>query len=60
MSATDGEVDRFSVALRGPRVVYGEGVAAVELTAELDQLKAERVLVLGSKRELGRVSKVGV
>ena len=52
MSATDGEVDRFSVALRGPRVVYGEGVAAVELTAELDQLEAERVLVLGSKREL--------
>lgn len=46
--------ERFSVTLRAPRIVFGERVAATELSAELDALKAARVLVLGSEREQRR------
>jgi maleylacetate reductase len=52
MSDAENGLDRFTVTLRGPRVVYGEGVAETELAAELDKLAANRILVLGSAREL--------
>ena len=52
MSAAENVSDRFTVTLRGPRVVYGERVAETELAPELDHLAAERVLVVGSTREL--------
>jgi len=58
MSAAENGFDRFTVTLRGPRVVYGERVAVTELVAELDQLAAERVLVIGSARELSARSAV--
>lgn len=52
MRAADTDPGRFSITLRGPRLVYGETVAETELTSELDLLHAERVLVLSSAREL--------
>lgn len=41
----------FVLTLRGPRVVFGEGVAETQLASELDRLSAQRVLVVGSTRE---------
>ena len=52
MSVADRGLDRFTLTLHGPRVVYGEGVAESELAAELNLLEASRVLVFGSRREL--------
>ncbi|MET0821074.1 MAG: iron-containing alcohol dehydrogenase [Aeromicrobium sp.] len=42
----------FSLTLRGPRVVFGEGVARRMLSSELDTIGAARVMVVASAREL--------
>lgn len=51
MRADRPRLDSFALTLRGPRVVFGEGVALTELARETDALGASRVLVLGSERE---------
>lgn len=51
MNADDPADVGFTLTLRGPRVVYGPGVAHANLSAELDLLGARRVLLVTSPRE---------
>lgn len=51
MNSDDARMQRFTVSLRGPRTVYGQGVAASELSTELNLLGASRVVLFASERE---------
>jgi alcohol dehydrogenase class IV len=51
MNAAETERAGYTLTLRGPRVIYGAGVARAELAAELGRLGARRVLLIASPRE---------
>jgi alcohol dehydrogenase class IV len=51
MNAADTERAGYTLTLRGPRVIYGAGVAQADLAAELGRLGARRVLLVASPRE---------
>jgi maleylacetate reductase len=51
MNAAEAERAGYTLTLRGPRVIYGAGVARTDLAAELGRLGARRVLLVASPRE---------
>ena len=51
MNAAETRRAGYTLTLRGPRVIYGTGIARAELAAELGRLGVRQVLLVASPRE---------